>query len=109
MTIERTLTIRRLRTGSVFRLVAAGVFCSVVPLFIFFGILSAFGLNAIRWNNVPVYGIRGLMSSPFMGLFVAAIFTAFAGIGMTFGLWIYSKIRPLKLQILEDDTNGAAT
>ena len=109
MAIERTLAIRRLRTGSIFQLVAAGLFCSVVPLFVFFGVLATFGLNTVKWNNVPIYGIKGLLVSPLMGILAAALFTAFAGLGMGFGLWLYSKFRPLTLRVLEDDTSSSAT
>jgi hypothetical protein len=109
VTTERTLTIRRLRTGSIFRIVAAGIFLSVVPLFVFFGVLAAFGLNTVKWNNVPILGIKGLLVSPLMGIFAAALFTAFAGVGMGFGLWFYSKFRPLTLRVVEDEITPSAT
>jgi hypothetical protein len=99
---ERTVLIRRFRTGSVFRLVAAGCFFSLVPFTLLMGVLSLFGLRTINWNNAPVLGMKGFLFSPLLGVFIAAIFTAFGGVGMAFGLWIYSKIRPLKLQILEE-------
>jgi hypothetical protein len=108
MAIDRTIIVRRLRTGSVFRILAAGIFFSIVPLFVFFGILAAFGFNTLRWNNVPVFGIRGLLLSPVMGLAAAAIFTVFAGVGVSFGLWLYSKFRPLTLRILEETDASAA-
>ncbi|HEY2676202.1 MAG TPA: hypothetical protein VGI65_04480 [Steroidobacteraceae bacterium] len=99
---ERTLVIRRLSTGSIFRLVAAGAFLSIVPLCVFFGVLALFGMNKIRWNNEPIYGIRGLLLSPLFGILMAAIFTGIGGAALALGSWLYSKFRPLKLRVYED-------
>ncbi|HEV7716962.1 MAG TPA: hypothetical protein VGO53_15290 [Steroidobacteraceae bacterium] len=99
---ERSICIRRLSTGSVFRLVAVGIFFSVVPFCLLMGVFAAFGFNAIRWNNEPVLGLKGLLISPFVGVFIGAIFTAVAGAGMAFGLWLYSKLKPMNLRVLED-------
>ena len=54
MVSDRELVIQRLRTGSVFRLVAAGTFCSIVPFFTLMGVLALFGMDSLKWNNVPV-------------------------------------------------------
>jgi hypothetical protein len=106
---ERTLLVRRLSTGSVFRIVAAGSFFSLVPLVLFFGILALFGLNTIKWNNKPIYGLSGLLVSPLIGIIMAAFFTAFGGVALAFGLWLYSKFRPLKLQVVEDAVSSSGT
>lgn len=107
MFIDRSIKIRRIRTGSVFRLMAAGIFCSVVPLCLIFGVLALFGLNAVRWNNQPVYGIRGLLLSPVLGALIAGVFTIMAGVGVSFGLWVYSKFRSLSLVLVEDSDSAA--
>ena len=65
---ERSLSIRRLSTGSVFRIIAAGSFFSMIPLTIFFGILALFGLDTIKWNNAPIHGLSGLLLSPLLGV-----------------------------------------
>jgi hypothetical protein len=105
---ERTLVIRRLSTGSVFRVVAAGAFFSLIPLALFFGILALFGLNTVKWNNQPIYGVSGLLVSPLIGLILAVFFTAFGGLALAFGLWLYSKFRPLRLRLIEDSSASAA-
>ena len=99
---ERSLLIRRLSTGSVFRIIAAGSFFSMIPLTIFFGILALFGLDTIKWNNAPIHGVSGLLLSPLLGVFMAAFFTAFGGVALAFGLWLYSKFRPLRLRVVEE-------
>jgi hypothetical protein len=102
MTKEQTVSVRRFRTGSVFRIAAAGIFFSIVPFFILMGVLALFGISSVKWNGAPVYGINGLLASPLMGLFAAALFTGFGGVGMAFGLWLYSKLKPLSLTFLVD-------
>jgi len=104
---NRTLTIRRFRTGSVFRIVAAGAFLSLVPFACLMGVFALFGFHTVTWNHQPLTGIVGLIASPFIGLFLAALFTAFFGVCLAFGLWLYSKIRPLTLHILEETDGGA--
>jgi len=105
MATERIIVVRRFRTGSVFRIATAGIFFSLVPFFILMGVLALFGLSTIKWNDVPVLGVRGFLASPLMGLFAASLFTALGGGGMAFGLWLYSKLKPLTLRYLEDDAS----
>ena len=107
MTVNRTLSIRRLSTGSVFRLAAIGFSCSLIPFALLMGVFALFGFHTVTWNHQPLTGVKGLLGSPFIGLFLAALFTAFIGVCLSLGLWIYSKFRPLTLQVLEDTTGGA--
>ena len=100
MSADQSITITRMRTGSIFRLVAAGMFCSLVPFFILMGIFASLGMNSLRWNNEPVYGLKGLVLSPLMGVFAAALFTAFVGVMLALGTWIYSRFRPLTLRVI---------
>ena len=106
MTANRTLSIRRLGTGSVFRLAAIGFSCSLIPFALLMGVFALFGFQTVSWNHQPITGVKGLLASPFIGLFLAVLFTAFMGAFLSLGLWIYSKIRPLTLQVLEDTTIG---
>ena len=106
MTANRTLSIRRLGTGSVFRLAAIGFSCSLIPFALLMGMFALFGYHTVSWNQQPVTGVKGLLASPFIGLFLAVLFTAVMGAFLSLGLWIYSKIRPLTLQVLEDTPVG---
>jgi hypothetical protein len=103
MSQERTISARRLRTGTIFRLAAAGLFFSIIPFFVLMGILALFGLNSVKWNNVPIYGVKALLVSPLMGVFAAALLTAIVGVGMSFGLWVYSRLYRMELRVLVDD------
>jgi hypothetical protein len=106
---ESTLKIERLRAGSVFRIVAAGSFSFLVPFALLMGVFALFGFHTVTWNKEPVTGLRGLLLSPLIGVFVAALFTVFYGIVLVAGLWIYSRFRPLTLAVkgrIPADTQG---
>jgi hypothetical protein len=103
---ERVLTVRRVATESVLRLVAAGVFFSVVPFFLIIGILAGFGQSTLNRNGASVFGWKAVLLSPVMGLLAAGLFTVFAGFGIGLGLWIYSKLKPFRLKVLEDEAGS---
>ncbi len=73
--------IRRLSAGSIFKLIAIGLGCSLIPLSFFFGLLAAFGAQTVTWNGQQMTGIAGLAASPVIGLMVAGIGTVFLGSG----------------------------
>ncbi|WP_456975581.1 hypothetical protein [Luteimonas sp. A277] len=93
----KEICIARLSAGSVFKLVGIGLLCSMLPLTILMGVTAYFGLNSLVWNGQPVTGITALITAPFMGLFLVALFTALHGTSIAFGLWVYSFIGPLEI------------
>ena len=92
-----SLIVRRLRTGTLFRLVALGAFCAVVPVFTLFGVLGSMGLATLTWNGQSVVGVRALVGGPLVGLLFALVLTAVAGTAVAFGLWIHAWFAPLRL------------
>jgi hypothetical protein len=97
----RSIVVRRLRTGSVYRFSAIGAVFGLVPLFTLFGILASVGLFNLTWNDEAVTGPRALIVGPLMGAFFALICTAIFGSSLALGLWIYSKFRPISLEYEE--------
>jgi hypothetical protein len=79
----------------------------MIPFAMLMGVFALFGFQTLTWNHEPVTGIKGLVASPFIGLFLAALFTAFMGVCLSFGLWLFSKVRPLSLSVVEDPAGGA--
>jgi hypothetical protein len=99
------ITILRLSTSSVFKLIWWGFVCSMIPLALVAGLLAMFGAETLTWNDKPATGISGLILGPLIGLFVAGIFTAVIGAFISAGLWICSFIRPTTIAyyVLEDE------
>lgn len=93
--MEDRITIRRLRFRTVVKLVAIGNLCSLVPFSLVTGILSLLGAGTVQWNDQPITGFAGLIASPFVGLFLAGIWTILCAIPVSLGLWAFSKFRPI--------------
>lgn len=93
------MTIQRLSAGTVFKLTAIGLACSLLPLCIFFGVLAAFGAPTITWNGQHLTGVSGLAMSPVVGLMMTCFGTLFLGSACSFGLWVYSLVRPMSILV----------
>lgn len=93
------IRIQRLGAGSVFKLAAVGLACSLLPLSVFFGVLAAFGAQTITWNGQHLTGLSGLAMSPVVGLMLTGIGTLFLGSACAFGLWLYSLVRPMTILV----------
>ena len=103
MTLQ-TLTVRQLSTGTIYKLVACGSVCALVPLFTVIGLLATLGVGTVQWNGQLLSGLKGLLLSPFIGLLVALMITALVGSLIAFGLWLLSLLRPVQLTYGQDPT-----
>jgi hypothetical protein len=91
------ITVQRLSAGTIFKLAGLGLVITLIPFTFVMGVLAFFGASTVNWNQQQLTGWTGLIASPFIGMFLAALFTMFLGCCMAFGLWLYSKFRPLTL------------
>jgi len=98
------ITVKRVSAGTLYKLVAIGSSITFVLFSILMGCFALFGAHTVTWNHHPLIGVSGLVASPFIGLFIAAIFTIFLGSGMVFGLWLYSKFKPMTLLVRVPDS-----
>ncbi len=103
-----TFRFQRLTAGSVYKLTAIGIGCSVIPFTILIGISGLFGGTGLKWNGHPVAGFTGLIASPLIGLFIATVFTLFAGTSCAIGLWIFALFKPLELHAYDVNTKMRA-
>jgi hypothetical protein len=97
----RSILVRRLRTGSIYRLGAIGATFGLIPLFTILGVLASFGLVNLTWNGEVVTGPRAVVVGPIVGAIFALICTAFFVSALALGLWVYSKFRPLWVEYEE--------
>ncbi|MDY0194826.1 MAG: hypothetical protein WC253_03930 [Sulfurovaceae bacterium] len=99
--MSKIITIRKLSTGTIFKLIAIGNLCSIILFSLLMGIFAFFGMETVYWNNKQLVGLEGLIASPLIGLFISLISTVFSGILVSFGLWVFSKFRTIEIDIKE--------
>lgn len=99
----REVKVRKISAGSMLKLISIGLYLSIVPFSLVVGVLSLFGIGGIMWNGRPLYGISALGASPFVGVFLATLSTAIVWASCSFGLWIFSKYRPIVLELQDLD------
>lgn len=95
----KEIFVARISAGSLFKLAGVGLFFTLVPFTLIMGCFAFFGASTVHWNQQPLTGFTGLIASPFIGMFLAAMFTMLLGSCMVLGLWIYSQFRILTLLV----------
>ena len=98
--MSETLKIQRLRGGTLFKIIFIGNSLFFIPFSVLMGIFSFFGAETVKWNGQPLIGFAGLVASPFIGVFVTLLFSAFNWVPIFIGLWLYSKFKPIQLEYI---------
>lgn len=75
-----------------------GMLSFFLPVSILAGILASLNLITLTWNEQTITGLRALVAAPVMGPVMALLLTALQGSTVAFGLWLYSKVRPLTIR-----------
>jgi len=107
--LERTvddapkICIRRIKAGSLFKLVAIGVFSVMVPLFVFIGVLALFGFRTVYVNHQQVYGIAGLFAAIVMAPIFSLVFSVFGWIALYVGIRIFGHFKPITISYVSAD------
>jgi len=97
----KKIEVSRLSAGSVYKLLAIGTLCSMVPFCTLMGVLALFGSHTLSWNDEPVTGMSGLLAGPFIGAFIGGCVAALWGSVCALGLWIYSRFFSYTIAVRE--------
>ena len=92
-----SLDIKKLSAGTTYKLIFVGSLVGLLPLCLLFGIMGAFGMDTVTWNEQPVTGFKALFVGPLIGVFMSLIFTAIFGSITAMGLWVYSFFKPITI------------
>lgn len=95
----KEILVRRLSTGTIFKLAAIVVGTTMFPLILLVGIFSIFGAEIVTVNGYYVTGPFGFLVALLIGLIVMFVQIGFLGLFMVIGLWIFSKIKPITLGV----------
>ena len=97
------IRVRRIKAGSLFKLVTIGVFSAIVPLFIFFGVLALFGFRTVYINHRQVYGFEGLIAALIMAPIFSLIFSVLAWIALYIGIFFFGNFKPITISYVSSD------
>lgn len=98
------IVVRKLRAGSIFKLLFAGLMVSLVPLGVLCGIAAFFGADTVRWEGETIHGAAALWAGPVILAFTAMLLTVVVGALTCLGLWLLSWFRPIALRVVPADT-----
>jgi hypothetical protein len=94
----RRISIRRIKSGSVFKLVFASVATVFVPMMLLFGVLAFFGADTVSVSGEHVKGVKGLVASIIMAPIFVVIFSLFGWLGAYIGIRVWGHFSPLILE-----------
>src|SRR5579871_2511531 len=95
----KTIETRGLSAGSLYKLLFIGL---LPPIFIFSfacGMASLFGYSTVTFNDHYVYGLKGLVTSILLGIFIPIILSAFLWCLISIGVWIWTSIKKINLTL----------
>jgi hypothetical protein len=94
------IEIKRLTFDTIFRLLLFGFLFSLVPFSLLMGVLSLFGVTYATWNNQLLTGIPAIIYFLFLGLLMSLLFTGLFGFFISFGLWLFSNLKPFVVRYI---------
>jgi len=94
------IRLRRIKAGSLFKLVFLASGTILIPMMVFFGILALFGANTVTVSQKPVTGFMGLLAALIMAPFFTLFFSAFVWIGAYAGIRILGYFKPLEIEYI---------
>jgi hypothetical protein len=100
---SQEIRIRRIKAGSLFRLVAAAAFSVFIPLFVCCGMLALFGFKTIFVNHHQVYGIAGLIAALIMAPMFSTTISVGAWAALYVGIFIWGHFKPITISYVSAD------
>ena len=92
------ITADKISKGSYFKLLFISLLLGFFLFFLLCGTAAIFGAQTVSWNGKPVTGINGLITSILMWPFFSLLFSCFLWVFGSFGLWLYSFYKPLRVK-----------
>ena len=97
---------RKISKASLFKLMLTGASIGLFLLFLLCGIAAIYGYETVSFNDKYITGLWGLITALLMWPIFSLLFTCFGWVVITFGLWIYSFFRDLRVAFREVKGSG---
>ena len=98
VTNVRKIRLRRIKAGSLFKLVLLTSSAIFMPMIIFFGVLAFFGAKTVSVSGEHVTGLKGLISAVIMAPIFTLVLSLFAWVGAYIGIRAFGSFRPLEIE-----------
>jgi len=92
------LEVHKISKFSLFKLLILGIGCSFFFLFLVFGVAALMGEETVKFDNQPIIGIQGLITSMLIWPIFSLTFSSFIWCFCSLGLWVYSFLGNLNLK-----------
>lgn len=67
-----------------------GVVCTFLPIGFIMGVLSLLNIVPVNINEKPTFGVKGLMGSVFLSIFISGVFSILCFVVLNVGTYIYN-------------------
>lgn len=101
--MTQAVRVRRIKSGSLFKLIFTGFAAIFLPIFLLCGIAAFFGKSTITVQQQHVTGIMGLVDAIIMAPFLIFFFTVFTWVFLYLGIRISGYFKPLVIEYVPSD------
>lgn len=98
--VSQEVNVKRVKASVIYRLMLIGFGIPMLGFSFICGMMGTFGYDMVSWNNQPIHGVLALPASLAIGFIFSVLITTFMGSVACLGLWIYSRFRPLQVNVL---------
>lgn len=94
----RVILLRRIKAGSLLKLVLLANTVVFLPLMLCFGVLAFFGAKTVSLSGEYVTGVKGLVTALLLAPFFILFISLFAWVAAYLGIRLLGYLRPIQLE-----------
>ena len=106
---SETITIRRIRAASLFKIFFIGYAGLFVPLSLVCGLSAFFGADVVKSGGEYIHGFKALGSSLVIMIGLPAILAFLSALSIWPGFWIYSRFRTTRIEYIKPKNTERAS
>jgi hypothetical protein len=103
-TLEQTIIARKVRAGTIYKLIMTGLAVATLPLGILAGVAGAMGADSVRINGRAIHGAEALLWGPVITVASMTLLGLILATAVCVGLWVVSLFRPIAVRVVIDPT-----
>ncbi|WP_337172941.1 hypothetical protein [Paludisphaera sp.] len=100
--LEQTIIARKVRAGTIYKLIMTGLAVSTLPLGVLAGVAGAMGADSVRINGRAIHGAEALLWGPLITVVSMTLLGLVLATAVCVGLWAVSLFRPIAVRVVVD-------